>query len=95
MVQGAKRHSEGGRERAEPGRWMAGLGVMERPILLLRGMALLLALILHFFDRSTAGILFPVPQMALVLVGYSGLLFLLMHYVRWLRRFLNVSNVRH
>ena len=89
MAQEAKRHSEGGRERVEPGRWMAGLGVMERPILLLRGLALLLALILHLFDQSTAGVLFPVPQMALVLVGYSGLLFLLMHYVRWLRRPLN------
>jgi K+-sensing histidine kinase KdpD len=61
----------------------------ERPILLLRGLALLLVLILHWFDRSTAGVIFPVPQMVLVLLGYSGLLFLLMHYVRWLRRPLN------
>jgi K+-sensing histidine kinase KdpD len=89
MAEEAKRHSRAGLERNEPSRWVPSQGVMERPILLLRGLALLLVLILHLFDRSTAGVLFPVPQMALVLVGYSGVLFVLMHYVRWLRRPLN------
>lgn len=89
MVQEAERHSQNGLELDDPGRWAASLGVMARPILLLRGLALLLVLILHFFDRSTAGVLVTVPQMVLILVGYSALLFLLMHYVRWLRRPLN------
>lgn len=71
------------------GRWLLLLPGIERQILLLRWLALLLVLILHFFDRSSAGVLFPVPQMALVLVGYNGLLLLLMRYVRWLRRPLN------
>jgi len=66
--------------------WISGMAVTERPILLLRGLSLLLALVLHWFDRSTTGVLFPVPQMALVLVGYNTLLHLLMRYVRWLRR---------
>jgi K+-sensing histidine kinase KdpD len=62
---------------------------MARPILLLRGLALLLALVLHLFDRSTAGVLFSVPPMVLILVGYSGLLLVIMYHVRWLRRPLN------
>jgi K+-sensing histidine kinase KdpD len=62
---------------------------MERPILLLRGLALLLVLILHLFDQSTAGVIVPLPQMVLILVGYNFLLFLLMYRVRWLRRPLN------
>ncbi len=73
----------------EPDHWASQMRLTERPILLLRGLALLLVLVLHWFDRSTAGVIFPVPQMVLVLLGYSGLLFLLMHYVRWLRRPLN------
>jgi len=72
-----------------PGRWLPLLPGIERQILLLRWLALLLVLILHFFDRSTAGVLFSVPSMALVVVGYNGLLLLLMRYVRWLRRPLN------
>jgi K+-sensing histidine kinase KdpD len=89
MAQQAARHSQGRLGRGGLGEGDPGLSVMERPILLLRGLALLLALILHWFDQSTAGVLFPVPQMSLVLVGYSGLLLLLMRYVRWLRRPLN------
>ncbi len=89
MAQEAIEHGQTNRRNVEPGRVVPGLAVMERPILLLRGLALLLVLVLHWFDRSMEGVLFPVPQMALVLVGYSGLLFVLMHYVRWLRRPLN------
>ncbi len=83
----AREKSEGG--DAPSGRWLSVLPGIERQILLLRWLALLLVLILHFFDRSTVGVLFPVPQMALVLVGHNGLLLLLMRYVRWLRRPLN------
>ena len=71
------------------GRWISRLPAIERPILLLRWLALLLVVILQWFDRSTAGVLFPVPQMALVMVGYYGVLLLLMRYVRWLQRPLN------
>jgi K+-sensing histidine kinase KdpD len=69
--------------------WAPQMRLNERPILLLRGLALLLVLILYWFDRSTEGVIFAVPQMVLVMVGYHGLLFLLMRYVRWLRRPLN------
>jgi K+-sensing histidine kinase KdpD len=89
MAQDARMRSQAGPERSEPGRWLSGREVIERPILLLRGLALLLVLILHLFDQSTAGVMVPVPQMVLVLVAYNGLLFLLMHHVRWLRRPLN------
>jgi signal transduction histidine kinase len=71
------------------GRWISRLPAIERPILLLRWLALLLVVILQWFDRSTAGVLFPVPQMALVMVGYYGVLLLLMRYVRWLQQPLN------
>ena len=74
---------------ARSARWLSRLPPMERPILLLRWLALLLVLVLHLFDRSTAGVLFPLPQMALVVIGYNALLLLLMRYVRWLRRPLN------
>ena len=74
---------------AQSGHRLLRLPPLERPILLLRWLALLLLLVLHLFDRSTSGVLFPVPQMALVIVGYNGALLLLMRYVCWLRRPLN------
>lgn len=78
--------------RADPspiGPMLSRLPPIDRPILLLRWLALLLVLILHLFDRSTAGVFFAVPQMVLVVVGYHGLLLLLMRYLRWLRGPLN------
>jgi K+-sensing histidine kinase KdpD len=60
-----------------------------RQILLLRWLALLLVVALHWFDRSTEGVIFPLPQMAVVVVVYNGLLLLLMRFVPWLRRPLN------
>lgn len=72
-----------------PGGWLSYLPAVERPILLFRWLALLLVLALHWFDRSGEGVLFPLPQMVLVVVGYNGLLLLLMRYVRWLQRPLN------
>jgi signal transduction histidine kinase len=89
MAKTTERRSETSADRARHGRWLSLLPGIERQILLLRWLALLLVLILHWFDRSTAGVLFPVPQMALVMVGYNGLLLLLMRYARWLRRPLN------
>jgi signal transduction histidine kinase len=76
-------------ERAQPAAWFSYLGTGERQVLLLRGLALLIVVVLHWFDRSTEGVLFGVPQMALVVLAYNALLVLLMRYVRWLRRPLN------
>ena len=84
-----KRQNRIGGRNAQPGRWLPLLPGIDRQVLLLRWLALLLVLILHFFDRSTAGVLFPLPQMALILAAYNGLLLLLMRYARWLRRPLN------
>jgi signal transduction histidine kinase len=72
---------------AEP--WVSGWSMVERPILLLRALALLLVLILHLFDRSTAGVYFSVPSMVLVLLGINAFLLLLTRWVHWLRRPLN------
>jgi K+-sensing histidine kinase KdpD len=89
MAQEAKRHSQTKLKSTEPEMWAPDWPFMARPILLLRGLALLLVLVLHWFDRSTAGVLFSVPPMVLILVGYSGLLLVIMYHVRWLRRPLN------
>jgi len=62
---------------------------VDHQILLLRWLALLVVIVLHWFDRSTAGVIFPVPEMTLVVVGYNLILLLLMRYVAWLRRPLN------
>jgi len=62
---------------------------IEQQILLLRWLALLMVIVLHWFDRSTAGVILPVPQMALVVTCYNLILLLLMRYVGWLRRPLN------
>ncbi len=62
---------------------------IDHQILLLRWLALLVVIVLHWFDRSTAGVILPVPEMTLVIVGYNLILLLLMRYVAWLRRPLN------
>ena len=62
---------------------------VDHQILLLRWLALLVVIVLHWFDRSTAGVIFPVPEMTLVVVGYNLILLLMMRYVGWLRRPLN------
>jgi K+-sensing histidine kinase KdpD len=76
-------------KRAKRGDWMPVLPGVERQIVLLRWLALLLALILHLFDRATSGVLFPTLHMALGLVAYNALLLLLMRYIGWLRHPLN------
>ena len=70
-------------------RWSSILPGIDHQILILRWLALLIVIVLHWFDRSTAGVIFPVPEMTLVLVGYNLILLLLMRYVAWLRRPLN------
>jgi K+-sensing histidine kinase KdpD len=89
MAQSIEQQSAEQTLEGKPERRTSEMSLTGRPILLLRGLALLLVLILHWFDRSTAGVIFAVPQMVLVLLGYSGLLVLLTRYVRWLRRPLN------
>ena len=74
---------------SEPERSQRGMSARERPILLLRFLALLLVLILDLFDQSTAGVIVRIPHAALFLLAYDGLLYLLSHYVNWLRRPLN------
>lgn len=93
MAEGTKPRNEVGKGRTSRPpwlqRWAPRLPAIERPILLLRWLALLLVLILEWFDRSTAGVFFSVPYMALVVAGYNGLLLLLMRYARWAQRPLN------
>jgi len=62
---------------------------IDHQILLLRWLGLFVVIVLHWFDRSTAGVILPVPEMTLVVVGYNLILLLLMRYVAWLRRPLN------
>jgi K+-sensing histidine kinase KdpD len=45
--------------------------------------------VLHLFDRSNEGVVVPSAHVALAMVGYNGLIYLLAHHVRWLRRPLN------
>jgi K+-sensing histidine kinase KdpD len=89
MAEEVQRYSQAMLEHEEPERSHLGMSALERHILLLRFLALLLVLVLHLFDRSTAGVMVAVPQMALLLLGYNGLIYVLAHYVRWLRRPLN------
>ena len=89
MAQEVQRYGQAMLEHGEPERSVSGMSALERHILLLRFLALLLVLILHLFDRSTAGVLLPVPQMVLILLAYNGLVYILAHYVPWLRRPLN------
>ena len=89
MAEEVQKYSQAMLEHEEPERSSSGMSALERHILLLRFLALLLVLVLHLFDRSTAGVLLPVPQMALLLLAYNGLVYVLAHYVRWLRRPLN------
>jgi K+-sensing histidine kinase KdpD len=89
MAQEMQSHSQAILEHEEPERSLSGMSALERHILLLRFLALLLVLVLHLFDRSTSGVLVPVPEMALLLLAYNGLIYLLAHYVRWLRQPLN------
>ena len=74
MAQGVQEYSQPVLEHEEPERSRSGMSALERHILLLRFLALLLVLVLHLFDRSTAGVLVPVSQMALLLLAYNGLI---------------------
>ncbi len=68
----------------EPREWASRL------ILSLRFLALTLALLLSFFDRSQLGVMIPIMHMALIAIAYNVILVLLARHVRWLRQTLNV-----
>ncbi len=67
-----------------PREWVSWL------ILSLRFLALTLALVLSFFDRSPEGVLVPFAYMTLAAVAYNVILVVLARYVGWLRQTLNV-----
>jgi K+-sensing histidine kinase KdpD len=67
-----------------PREWVSWL------ILSLRFLALTLALVLSFFDRSPEGVLVPFAYMTLAAVAYNVILVILARYVGWLRQTLNV-----
>jgi hypothetical protein len=67
-----------------PREWISWL------ILSLRFLALTLALILSFFDRSQEGVIVPITYVTLGAVAYNVILVVLARYVRWLRQTLNV-----
>lgn len=76
--------------RSEASQYLAPREWASRLILSLRFLALTLALLLSFFDRSQVGVMIPITHMALVAVAYNVILVLLARYVRWLRQTLNV-----
>ncbi len=63
---------------------------VDRAAMALRWLALVLVLILSFFDRSTEGVFIPTAYMVPVVASYNLLVFFLRYPVRWLRRSLNV-----
>ncbi|TKJ30331.1 MAG: hypothetical protein CEE40_05365 [Chloroflexi bacterium B3_Chlor] len=67
-----------------PREWVSWL------ILSLRFLALTVALLLSFFDRSQAGVIVPITHMTLAAVAYNVILVILARHVRWLRHTLNV-----
>ena len=89
MAQKAQGHSQAMPGGEEIERSPLSMSALERPILLLRFLALLLVVVLHLFDRSNEGVVVPSAHVALAMVGYNGLIYLLAHHVRWLRRPLN------
>lgn len=67
-----------------PREWVSWL------ILTLRFLALTLALLLSFFDRSQVGVIVPITHMTLAAVAYNVILVILARHVGWLRQTLNV-----
>lgn len=78
------------RAQSEPSQYLAPKEWISWLIFSLRFLALTLALLLSFFDRSQAGVIIPITHMTLAAVAYNVVLVLLARYVRWLRQTLNV-----
>ncbi len=76
--------------QSEASRYLAPREWISWLILSLRFLALTLALILSFFDRSQEGVIVPITYITLAAVAYNVILVVLARYVRWLRQTLNV-----
>ena len=76
--------------QSEPSQYLAPREWVSWLILSLRFLALTLALLLSFLDRSQAGVIIPITHMTLAAVAYNVILVVLARYVRWLRQTLNV-----
>lgn len=67
-----------------PREWISWL------MLSLRFLALTLAVLLSFIDRSPTGVIVPIAHITLAAVAYNVVLVVLARYVGWLRQMLNV-----
>ncbi|NIN64115.1 MAG: GAF domain-containing protein [Anaerolineae bacterium] len=76
--------------QSEASRYLAPREWISWLILSLRFLALTLALMLSFFDRSQEGVIVPITYVTLAAVAYNVILVVLARYVRWLRQTLNV-----
>ena len=76
--------------KSDPSRYLAPREWISWLILSLRFLALTLAVLLSFLDRSQTGIILPIAYVALAAVVYNVVLVVLARYVGWLRQTLNV-----
>jgi K+-sensing histidine kinase KdpD len=76
--------------KSDPSRYLAPREWISWLILSLRFLALTLAVLLSFLDRSQTGIILPIAHVALAAIAYNVVLVVLARYVGWLRQTLNV-----
>jgi K+-sensing histidine kinase KdpD len=76
--------------KSEADRYLAPREWISWLILSLRFLALALAVILSFLDRSQVGVIVPITHITLAAVAYNVVLVALARYVKWLRQTLNV-----
>jgi K+-sensing histidine kinase KdpD len=76
--------------KSDPSGYLAPREWISWLILSLRFLALTLAVLLSFLDRSQTGIIIPIRHVALAAVAYNVVLVVLARYVGWLRQTLNV-----
>jgi len=75
---------------SEASRYLAPREWVSWLILSLRFLALTLAVMLSFFDRSQAGVIVPITHITLAAIAYNVVLVALARHVRWLRQTLNM-----
>jgi len=76
--------------KSEADRYLAPREWISWLMLSLRFLALALAVILSFLDRSQVGVIVPITHITLAAVAYNVVLVVLARYVKWLRQTLNV-----
>jgi K+-sensing histidine kinase KdpD len=76
--------------KSEADRYLAPREWISWLILSLRFLALVLAVILSFLDRSQVGVIVPIRDITLAAVVYNVVLVALARHVKWLRQTLNV-----